>query len=132
MRFTNYFEGETDMASTLEPVTRIEQFLADIIDQGGGGGGSGGGGNVLVVNDVNDTLDKTWQELWDALNVNPCAYVVRKEIQETFGSIQLSQITAINFNPPDPEYPDDKPFGVSIGTSVYYADTASDYPRLQL
>ena len=54
------------MESTLEPVTRIEQFLSDIIDQGGGGGGSGGGG-VLIVNDVNGTLDKTWQEINDAV-----------------------------------------------------------------
>lgn len=30
-----------------------------------GGGGSSGGG-VLVVHDVNGTLDKTWQEIYDA------------------------------------------------------------------
>lgn len=52
--------------ATLEPVTRIEQFLSDIIDQGGGGGGGSGGGGVLIVNDVNGTLDKTWQEIYDA------------------------------------------------------------------
>lgn len=54
------------MSSTLEPITRVEQFLSDIIDQGGGGGGSGGGG-VLIVNDVNGTLDKTWQEIQTAM-----------------------------------------------------------------
>ena len=32
---------------------------------GGGGGGSGGG--VLVVHDVEGTLDKTWQEICDAM-----------------------------------------------------------------
>lgn len=52
------------MPSTLEPITRVEQFLSDIIEQGGGGGGSGG--SVLIVNDVNGTLDKTWQEIYDA------------------------------------------------------------------
>ena len=51
--------------ATLEPITRVEQFLSDIIDQGGGGGGSGGGG-VVSVHDNNGTLDKTWQEIHDA------------------------------------------------------------------
>lgn len=51
------------MAATLEPITRVEQFLNDIIEQGGGGGSGGG---VLIVNDVNGTLDKTWQEIYDA------------------------------------------------------------------
>ena len=55
--------------ATLEPITRVEQFLSDIIDQGGGGGGSGGG--VLVNATANQTgnlvLDKTAGELWAAL-----------------------------------------------------------------
>lgn len=34
----------------------------------GGGGGGGGSSDVLVVNiDENDTLDKTWQEIHDAM-----------------------------------------------------------------
>ena len=43
----------------LEPMTHEELWLKTIA-QGGGGGG------VLVVHDVDDTLDKTWQEIFDA------------------------------------------------------------------
>ena len=53
--------------ATLEPVTRIEQFLSDIIDQGGGGGGSGGASALIVhMDEQTNTLDKTWQEIHDA------------------------------------------------------------------
>lgn len=47
---------------------------------GSGGGGSGGGGGVLVVNDVEGVLDKTWQEIYDA----PLAVLVMQngEIKE--------------------------------------------------
>lgn len=44
-----------------EPQTRIERYLYKIA-QGGGGSGVG----VLVVHDVDGTLDKTWQEINDA------------------------------------------------------------------
>ena len=43
--------------------------------QGGGGGSSGGG--VLVVHDVNRTLDKTWQEIHDALLSGGAVYVYK-------------------------------------------------------
>lgn len=33
---------------------------------GGSGGGGSSGGGVLVVHDVEGTLDKTWQEIFDA------------------------------------------------------------------
>lgn len=44
------------------PYTRTEMYLDAIAK---GGGGSTGGG-VLVVHDINGTLDKTWQEIHDA------------------------------------------------------------------
>lgn len=47
------------------PQCRQEQYLDAIARNGGGGGGAGGGG-VLVVHDVEGTLDKTWQEIHDA------------------------------------------------------------------
>lgn len=53
--------------ATLEPITRIEQFLNDIIEQGGGGGGSGGG-VVFTAQDANGVLDKTWREIRTAMN----------------------------------------------------------------
>ncbi len=48
-----------------EPVTRIEKYLYKIAQ--GGGSGGGGSGGVLVVTDTNGTLDKTWQEIHDAM-----------------------------------------------------------------
>lgn len=42
----------------------LGQIIALIKSLGGSGGGSGGG--VLVVHDVDGTLDKTWQEIRDA------------------------------------------------------------------
>lgn len=44
----------------LAPMTHEELWLKAIAQ----GGGSGGG--VLVVTDTNGTLDKTWQEIYDA------------------------------------------------------------------
>lgn len=44
-----------------EPQTRIEKYLYKIAQ----GGGSGGGVSVVTV-DETGTLDKTWQELFDA------------------------------------------------------------------
>ena len=41
------------------------EVIALIKAFGGSGGGSSGGG-VLVVHDVDGTLDKTWQEIHDA------------------------------------------------------------------
>lgn len=43
---------------TAEKLNKLEQGVASA------GGGSGGG--VMIVNDVNGTLDKTWQEIYDA------------------------------------------------------------------
>ena len=44
------------------PQNREEQYLAAIVENGGGGSGGG----VLVVNDVDGTLDKTWQEIYES------------------------------------------------------------------
>ena len=46
-----------------------------------GGGGSGGG--VLVVHDVNGTLDKTWQEIHDAF---------------VAGSVRIQNVTGVIMN----------------------------------
>ena len=58
------------MSSTLEPITRVEQFLSDIIEQGGGGGGGSGGGIVFVAEDAAGVLNKTWSEIRTAMNTS--------------------------------------------------------------
>ena len=52
---TNWETGDT---ITAEKLNKLEQGVANA-------GGSAGGG-VLVVHDVDGTLDKTWQEILDA------------------------------------------------------------------
>lgn len=56
--------------TTPEPITRTEQFLQAIIDNGAGGGGGGTGGGVFICNVNPDTgaLDKTAKELYDAMD----------------------------------------------------------------
>ena len=53
--------------TTPTPFTREEMFL-DAIAKGGGGGGGSSGGGVLVVHDVDGTLDKTYAEIEAASN----------------------------------------------------------------
>lgn len=48
-----------------QPAWRYEEYLAAIANAVQNGGGSSGG--VLVVHDVDGTLDKTWQEIHDAM-----------------------------------------------------------------
>lgn len=80
--------------TTPEPVTREEVFLNAIAN----GGGSGGG--VLVVHDVEDTLDKTWQEIYDADAVVICETSVNLKRYYTVTSVAAQK----NFMSPDTKY----------------------------
>ena len=72
-REEHFFKAMVDAADgstpeELEPTERKEHWYKEIIDAiKVGGGGSGGG--VLVVTDTDGTLDKTWQEIHDAMLV---------------------------------------------------------------
>lgn len=59
--------GDPDANEAMVPRSPEEYYL-DQIAQNGGGGGGGSDSSVLVVHDVDGTLDKTWKELWDAIN----------------------------------------------------------------
>lgn len=63
-REEHFYKGMVDGSTTLTPNNRREHWYSEIIDAIGSGGGGGGG--VLVVNDTNGTLDKTWKEIYDA------------------------------------------------------------------
>ena len=54
----------------LTPVTRVEHFLQEIIEQGGGGGGGTGGGIVFVAEDATGVLNKTWNDIRTAMNTS--------------------------------------------------------------
>ena len=94
--------------NTGETIALIKAF-------GGSGGGSSGGG-VLVVHDVEGTLDKTWQEIWDAAGTVP-AYVVISDSTE----IDWDQIAVVLANT----------HRLSTASGVFYqAESANDYPVL--
>lgn len=86
-----------------------------------GGGGSGGGG-VLVVTDTNGTLDKTWQEIHDAM--------LSGGVVIDDGTNALCAICAV-FDSRGSQY---KVSSCALGgTSLraYVTDSASGYPALQ-
>lgn len=65
---------DVDGKSTISPEYKnpnnsIEKSIERIAENYNGSGGGGGG--VLIVNDVNGTLDKTWKEIHD----NPSAVI---------------------------------------------------------
>lgn len=111
--------------TTPTPITREEVFLDAIAKGGGGGGGTGG---VLVVNMVNGTLDKTWQEIHDA---GFCVITFTANKTDTFltvatitegGGDKLGtpyQISAIS------------DIGGSVGVFNFSANAADDYPTAQ-
>ena len=80
--------------ATLEPVTRIEQFLSDIIDQGGGGGGSGGGCMLVVnVDEQTGVCDKTFSEIVNAFWVIfKAPYFDQMEQAQIIDAIYLSYV----------------------------------------
>lgn len=70
------------------------------------GGGSGGG--MLVVHDVNGTLDKTWQEIYDAL---PIAVLDGASDRKPFTMANTAS------------------HGLVVGDDYYAANSASGYPK---
>ena len=100
--------------ATLEPVTRIEQFLSDIIDQGGGGGGSGGGSNVFLANasvqvengQTTATCDKTFSEInaaYTAGQIMLCN-IVAEDFDNGYSGIGLA---VLSYSPPNPFDPNE-------------------------
>ena len=62
--------------NTPTPITREDGFLDAIAKSGGGGGSSGGGALVVheTVSGTTHTLDKTWQEVHDAMKSGGAVY----------------------------------------------------------
>ena len=101
--------------ATLEPITRVEQFLSDIIDQGGGGGGgSGGGSNVFLANasvqlengQTTATCDKTFAEIkaaYTAGQIMLCNIVAEDLDDGYYGS----GLAVLRYWPPDPLDPNE-------------------------
>lgn len=108
------------------PQTREEMYLDAIARNGGGGGSSGGG--VLVVHDVDGTLDKTWQEIYDA-----GAAVIWMQWNESSGvGRSIFYVYATYYDSDDNGYYVNV-FHVDNGefkTDYFWADSATSYPSL--
>lgn len=95
------------------PITDKEKLLHNIAENVNNGGDSGGGG-VLVVHDVEGTLDKTWQEIHDAMLSGGAVIQVSETDVNTVESVNLGKGAMYYVNTSD-------------GHS-YIASSASDYP----
>lgn len=124
-REEHFFKAMVDSADgstpeELEPTERKEHWYKEIIDAIAAGGGGSGGSGVLVVHDVDDTLDKTWAEI-DAVDVVVLVYSGSEE-GETFhlrGYVTETTMTA------------DGDYSVRAGIARYLTDSADGYPVRQ-
>ena len=94
------------------------EVIALIKAFGGGGGGSSGGG-VLVVHNVDGTLDKTWQEIVNAMASGGAALV-----QGSNENITGTQVISLAYYDGEGE----RPYIVKIGMLTYTSTTANGYP----
>ena len=108
---------------TPTPITREETFLQAIIDNGSGGGTGGG---VLVVNDNNGTLDKTWQEITNA----GFAIILDDSLQ--FAGTQILALARFKADEEESEYVVAfiSLFNTSAALVSYIAESAEGYPTL--
>lgn len=107
---TNWETGDT---ITAEKLNKLEQGVANA-------GGSTGGG-VLVVHDVDGTLDKTWQEIMDA----PLAII--KEVGEDYAFLKYLVSAEADIDLYLVTFAD---FASALGPvkRVYQTNTQSGYP----
>lgn len=113
-RKEQWLEGLIQHETALTPKNRPEAWMKEIIDASGGGGTGGG---VLVVNDNNGTLDKTWKEISDAFDAGVLVHAYRNED----GLFSKEIITMLITNNTDM-------FGVSISGYPYTTNTENGYP----
>ena len=101
------------------PENREEQYL-DAIAKNGGGGGSGGGVLVVRIDDDTGTLDKTWQEIHDALSAGQVVTVPFVESAGTTSAFIIGALITV----------EDK-YAVYVGdlnTKAAEATSADGYP----
>lgn len=94
------------------------EVIALIKAFGGGGGGPSGGG-VLVVHDVDGTLDKTWQEIHDAFVSGGCV------ISLNDGNA-VQNVTEVFYSSRGGSYK------VRTYDNLYEATASTNYPQLDI
>ena len=111
-------------------MTDIVNELRDIAEKIDNiGSGSGGGTNALIVHETvtgdQNTLDKTWQEIYDAMSVGRECVLLLNERSDTGGYVARCQIYQAYFY-------DGNTYGLSVdylGSSTgYLIDDPSGYP----
>jgi hypothetical protein len=81
-----WLKGMVDGQTTLEPNKRREYWYKEIVDAIGSGGGGGTGGGALVLNITqDDTLDKTWLEIKNALNAGQVVTIANYALSPNAG-----------------------------------------------
>lgn len=75
------------------------------------------GGGVLVVTDTDDTLNKTWQEIYDAFAIG--GVVIQIEENKRIGVVAVTKLTRNTFDV------------AAYDDVVYSASSASGYPTAQ-
>lgn len=101
------------------PNNSIEKSLERIADNYSSSGGGTGGG-VLRINDVNETLDKTWREIYDAINSGKLCLIATNE----YGSDILTVATSIATD-------NNTMYGVKVANNMYITNTENGYPAMR-
>lgn len=108
----------------IAPVTKIEKYLASIAANTASGGGG------LIINEDADThmLDKTWQEIYDAVSTGGAAVI----FSVTDTSVDYMPVSHIDFDASDDYYAIAAGHmdGYNIAAYNYIATSASGYPVL--
>lgn len=107
------------------PITRREKYLAKIAENGGGGGGGGSSGTMIVHTDQTGTLDKTWQEIFDAMANGTSVYIGgASETAVRYSALVISAVNDDGFY-----YLDIFDFTAnSSSDSAFATDSADGYP----
>lgn len=106
----------------------LGHWAVEYLGEGNGQGGSGGGGLVVHVSTDEatgeKTLDKTWQEIHDALAAG--TYTMVLEGDTSSDNLTPAMVGGVFFD-------EDYGYGVIVytdPTSMYYAQTANSYPTI--
>lgn len=82
-------------------------------------------GGVMVINDTDNTLDKTWQEIYDAM-AQGILCVVRKDEGTLEGGIEAYIVTLVYLSI------DEYRVGISKDEIPYSASSATGYPKISI
>ena len=107
-----------DVDKNMDYYKRIAEALENIAESGGSGGGGSGAGPLIVYDDGNGTLDRTWQEIHDA----ELAFI------RDFGGIGI--VTSTYFNDRSLKFTVAMaPIGSGSETTQYTTSSADGYPE---